>query len=1018
MSRDTHATVEASNTLRNEGAVLNSALSQTNEGPIYFGTVNNYTCSHEATRTAFSRRYKASGYNTRYAARNRVLNSLRFTRLEAREHTIEDAHLDTCGWLLRHDMFQEWLNIDTSSRKAQKFLWLKGKPGAGKSTIMKHVYNSLKRDGDCVVIAFFFNARGSNLEKSTQGLYRSLLYQLLGQIPALQTILDDIDLGHDPSANEQWPRALLEKLLKDALDLLGDNNVIFMIDALDECPTSDVRDMVDLFDDVLCATTSQLTPRLKLCLSSRHYPHINIKNGIEITLESQKEHEDDIRSYIESRISYFDLLEMDELRETILLRSSGIFLWVILVVKILRDEYEDGNVHTLQERLDNTPQRLEELLEQIVDMGHGVDRQFVLCMQWVLFAEQPLTVSELYWALLSRNEDDLNRVVKNKRNLPQIGTMRRFALSSSRGLLEEIRGSERIQFIHESVREFFLNRSLENYGFPGRPVFISSSHNSLKLCCLHYINFAWRAVRDEPPGHPTKKLRELSIEWISEQFKASFGGHAGQTMILFLRHATQGVLFHGDAADRAGSCQYDFVSSLPSMAWSKTQAQIGRTGFYPAQVGQDDMAYVLADYSHVHLLKHALKILAALETSNTTYLNPLTAAILRQNKEIIATILEITAEYQLQQIFGTIIKPLEPNLISKTADVLLEWRLDIRSASALIRTVLGVGPNEAYGVNDPVPEYEHTLLTAAARIGATRSIELLLDSADADINATDKLEQTPLCVAIQAGKIDAVYNLMQRKDIDLNRGSAKPPRSRSMGSMRPSRKLCIGVLTATGKYAGEHVMFESFQIPEGVKWSPLVFILFSKHDRTSEQILHKIRPLKLPSPSLEEQANLARHPLFLWAYLRRAIEYGLINVVESLLGCVSNHAELASRDKGSLLDLVVAKRSLDMLVCLLNRCAISDFGSNAEGSDTPDAVRKSFVAAVSAPHWGGSNQPSTRDDKHGQASDAAIDPMIGESPEPEEEPDSSKLKMSWVLGRAIENGQWSLVECLVDRHLA
>ena len=42
---------------------------------------------------------------------------------------------------------------------------------------------------DNVTLGFFFNARGSLLERSPLGLFRSLLHQLLSQVPSLLSVL-------------------------------------------------------------------------------------------------------------------------------------------------------------------------------------------------------------------------------------------------------------------------------------------------------------------------------------------------------------------------------------------------------------------------------------------------------------------------------------------------------------------------------------------------------------------------------------------------------------------------------------------------------------------------------------------------------------------------------------------------------------------------------------------------------------------------------------------------------------
>jgi len=55
--------------------------------------------------------------------------------------------------------------------------------------------NARKKINNKIIISFFFNAQGDELEKSTTGIYRSLLLQLLEQLPALQDIFDSLGLA-------------------------------------------------------------------------------------------------------------------------------------------------------------------------------------------------------------------------------------------------------------------------------------------------------------------------------------------------------------------------------------------------------------------------------------------------------------------------------------------------------------------------------------------------------------------------------------------------------------------------------------------------------------------------------------------------------------------------------------------------------------------------------------------------------------------------------------------------------
>lgn len=104
-----------------------------------------------------------------------LLDSLRFDQIDARQMTIKTAHAKTCRWLLKCEQYLDWL--DTAKLDEHHgFLWIKGKAGTGKSTLMKYaLVNARKTMKDHIVLFFFFNARGEEIEKSTIGTYRSLL---------------------------------------------------------------------------------------------------------------------------------------------------------------------------------------------------------------------------------------------------------------------------------------------------------------------------------------------------------------------------------------------------------------------------------------------------------------------------------------------------------------------------------------------------------------------------------------------------------------------------------------------------------------------------------------------------------------------------------------------------------------------------------------------------------------------------------------------------------------------------
>lgn len=211
--------------------------------------------------------------------RDVLIKSLPFPEMHARQATIKAAHAKTCEWLLSQFEYRDWLDAARLPFH-HGFLWIKAKSGAGRSTLMKFISDQLRTTmTDSRVIVFFFNARGHSLESSILGTYRSLLWQILNAYPGVARILDMVNpLLIDTNAeklNVPWDVNTLQDLLSKAIMGLGQAPLYCLIDALDECEEQQIRDMVEFLEH-LGALAVSAGILLRICLSSRHYPHITV----------------------------------------------------------------------------------------------------------------------------------------------------------------------------------------------------------------------------------------------------------------------------------------------------------------------------------------------------------------------------------------------------------------------------------------------------------------------------------------------------------------------------------------------------------------------------------------------------------------------------------------------------------------------------------------------------------------------------------------------------------------------
>lgn len=237
------------------------------------------------------------------------------------------------------------------------FLWIKGKPGAGKSTIMKYAHSSgVKTFRGDVIINYFFNARGVALQKSTQGMYRSLRHQILEKVPWVSSVLP---LRKCTRLRDQdWPVESLREIFRHAVLALGSTRLTCYIYALDECEESDARGLIESLE-TLGASAVEDHIHFHTILSSRHYPNIVINMCQVLVLEGQEGHDADIEQYIQSKLHVDGVDSAPEIRNQIQQRASGVFLWVVLVLRILNADYAQGNTTKLTERLQAIPEILE-----------------------------------------------------------------------------------------------------------------------------------------------------------------------------------------------------------------------------------------------------------------------------------------------------------------------------------------------------------------------------------------------------------------------------------------------------------------------------------------------------------------------------------------------------------------------------------------------------------------------------------------------------------------------------------
>ncbi|THX00713.1 purine and uridine phosphorylase [Aureobasidium pullulans] len=548
------------------------------------------------------------------------LDALNFEQLDARHATIKKTHTGTCKWLFSKSEYLDWQD-EQKLDEHHGFLWIKGKPGAGKSAIMKFAYADAEAKAkatDSAVISYFFNARGEHLEKSTCGMYRSLLFQLLNEVPRLQTVLDanksnlkDIILNVES----------LQSLFRQAVERLDDTHLTCFVDALDECENSEdqVREMVNFFEE-LGEHTVENRIRFLVCFSSRHYPHITINKSVELILEVQPGHVEDITKYIQSNLKAGKSERVEKLKIEVQEKSQGIFLWVVLVVPMLQKAWNRGKVETLKQCLHDIPEDLNKLFKDILCRDTEDMEGLVLCLKWILYAGRPLQPEELHFAILSGTNPEL-LTPWDSVDLT-LGDISRSILSSSKGLAEPTKTKvPTVQFIHESVRDFLLKENgLALIQDHIHNTSVGSAHDQLKQCCQYYIN---RVAVDQ---------------------STDSSGEAA-TRFPFLEYSVRHIFKHAELAASHMVSQEAFLTNFAIDSWIilhdiVEKHKIRRYG------PQTSLLYVLVEQSTLHLCQ--TEICRSQKSINTEgdgrYAFPIIAAAATGNQQILELLIQNDAD--------------------------------------------------------------------------------------------------------------------------------------------------------------------------------------------------------------------------------------------------------------------------------------------------------------------------------------------------------------------------------------
>ncbi|KAK0735942.1 hypothetical protein B0T21DRAFT_365970 [Apiosordaria backusii] len=424
-----------------------------------------------------------------YVDESKVLESLHYRELPLRHDVIAEAHTVTLNWALNtsQDAGAEALgSISRWLSGPDGLFWVSGKPGSGKSTFMKYVADNFQTKTllarwsprhEVILAAHYFTVYGTPIQRSLEGLLRSLIYSILRQEPSLiQKVAPR--RYQNPGEQEPWKQSELESILRQLSEEQLHVRLCFFIDGLDEYAGDHLE---------ICETLHKLShsPFVKLCVSSRPWNVFEdaLGNKPSSKLYIQDLTRSDIQRYTAAvlrahprwniLVSEAGAEKADSLIQEIVEKSSGVFLWVTIVTRLLREGLtNDDSVRDLRRRLESFPSDLEPFFRLILTtVDPFYQDRMARSLLFALNAKEPLHIH--MYMFHDQEYDDENYALKApkatmmaasdgdwKRTVQATRVFRRIN-GWCKGLLE--RNHDRIEFLHRTVFDFLQTPAMQTF---------------------------------------------------------------------------------------------------------------------------------------------------------------------------------------------------------------------------------------------------------------------------------------------------------------------------------------------------------------------------------------------------------------------------------------------------------------------------------------------------------------------------------------------------------------------------
>lgn len=557
-----------------------------------------------------------------------ILRSLSYEHHFDRYQSIAPAHKKTFSWVFHSaNTSSEGKRLVQWLRHSRGVFWITGKPGSGKSTMMRFLCDdprtikALKAwacDKKLAIVSHYFWLSGTSMQKSQEGLFRSLLHGIFQRCPELiQKVCPArwAAVGRDTGIESQERHWTVDELLTGISSIFNLSQLptkfCIFVDGLDEYSGDHVE---------MCNTLQKLGTRcqdIKLCVSSRPWNDFeNAFGGGQDHLKMQELTRDDICKYARARLSEHwawttiatNTCLADSLINLIVQHAEGVFLWVVIVIKEIRESLSNyDSLEDLFRRVEGFPSDLGEFFQRILEsVDPFYHAKMSTALQLTLTAQQPLQLPIYYFH--ERILTDPNFALTSPISQPseEVAEQRCKIIEKRlrgwcKGLLEvQKHNGLDVQFLHRTVRDFLLTPTMAAFLEAKAPVDFSADLAIMKAYT------AWMKSRTFFDKPETVRYVNIAVRFVS-------GDQIREYETPFLWMVTRFL----SAASRIESLQEYISSQIQMEAFEHIEEfensvikleEEGQMTFQPYEGDNVEENEYAAGLFHAQLLAHTLKL--------------------------------------------------------------------------------------------------------------------------------------------------------------------------------------------------------------------------------------------------------------------------------------------------------------------------------------------------------------------------------------------------------------------------